>query len=232
MIALRKMATREAFAGTEAQAHIQALMVIVSTYERPQHLAHEEQVPQFTPSSRSASSPPASSSASSSSSSEVATPAPPQDMAAPTTAQTPFRAKRRERPLQSPQATPSPQAKGVRLTEPHAQASQEQPATTSNIQQPATKQRKESESKEENIGKGVKRSEWKRVHKLSQEIRAIGGKLINEDKENRHKQTRLSSPEHCGEVLQFSFNAGVHDGCGLFLVKWYKDKETKCQVCE
>jgi len=152
-------------------------------------------------------------------------------MAAPTTAQTPFRAKRRERPLQSPQATPSPQAKGVRLTEPHAQASQEQPATTSNIQQPATKQRKESESKEENIGKGVKRSEWKRVHKLSQEIRAIGGKLINEDKENRHKQTRLPSPEHCGEVLQFSFNAGVHDGCGLFLVKWYKDKETKCQVC-
>jgi len=232
MIALRKMAMKEAFAGTEAQQHIQALMVIVSrNYDLPHPLAHEDHVLQATSTLSSATPPSPSSSASSSSSSAVTTLAPPQDMAVPAkTVETPSRAKRRERPSQTLRSTPSPLAKGGRLTEPPAQADQ-QPATTSNIQQPATN-RKESESKEDGTGK--RKSDWQREYKLSQEIRAIGGVIVNEDEGNRYRQHRATGTdqtvEEGGELKQWCLGSALHP-CALYLTKWYKAKETTCQAC-
>ena len=71
LIALRKMATRDAFAGDEAQAHLQALMAIVSReYHMPRPLTHEDKPIQQTTSS---STPPSSRSATSSSSSATST---------------------------------------------------------------------------------------------------------------------------------------------------------------
>ena len=74
LIVLRKMATREAFAGVEAQVHLRALMDIVSRdYHMQRPLAHEDHdsrsIQQLT--SPSMTSP---SSAASSSSSSLATP--------------------------------------------------------------------------------------------------------------------------------------------------------------
>jgi hypothetical protein len=249
LIALRKMATRDAFAGDEAQVHLRALMAIVSRdFHMQRPLAHEDHrhaIQQPTsPSTTSSSS--ATSSSSSSSATPSRTPTEPRNVIMPTPTQTP--GKRRERPDPSPTATPSPKPKSVRQSEQDvtAQASQQQPATTSNIQpattsniQPATNNQEDSEeetdeteSKQQPTTSNNQESkpDWMRQVTLSQEVRALGGKLVAEDVDNKYKQTRLPSPEHGDEVLQFSFGYEKHR-CSMLLMKWNEDKETKCREC-
>jgi hypothetical protein len=154
LIALRKMATRDAFSGAEAQEHLQALMKIVSTdYHMPRPL--EVQAQQFTsPSTTTASSSSRSAISSSSSRSAISAlvPTTPRNLTAPApTKPTQTPGKRRERPEHTPTATPSPQAKGARQREldVDAQANQQQPAITSNIQQPVSHNQEESEEETE-----------------------------------------------------------------------------------
>ena len=69
---------------------------------------------------------------------------------------------------------------------------------------------------------------------MSQQIRAIGGVIVNEDEGNRYRQYRGTGTDYTveqgGEEKQWSLGSGLHP-CGLYLVKWYKAKETKCQAC-
>ena len=135
MIALRKMAMKEAFAGDEAQAHIQALMAIVGgdfnlprpRQERRDSLSSDwdRGVQQVALSPLQSSTPPLA-------------PTTPRSVAH----TTPSERKRRQHPTPTPKTTPSPLAKNARANEPdpitqRASSNNQQPArklTTSNQQ--------------------------------------------------------------------------------------------------
>jgi len=157
--------------------------------------------------------------------------------------------KRRDHPPQTPQTTPSPQAKGVRLTEPPAQANEQQP--TSNIQQPATnEQRKELESKEEtptdeanaqqptstrtSASNELMVTNKNKIddYEFQQAIKAVGGRTILEDKHRKYYQGRFAYKD--GRMVQVSLNYVVdHKGCYLLLHKWRdtKKQELFCHGC-
>jgi len=202
MIALRKMARKEAFAGDEAQAHIQALMAIVGgdfnlprpRQERRDSLSSDwdRGVQQVALSPLQSSTPPLA-------------PTTPRSVAH----TTPSERKRRQHPTPTPKTTPSPLAKNARANEPDpiTQASEQQQPTTSkktDHQQPARKEgkptaneatvtvtnqyaqpttrpttRKGSRSKP--IELEVTNENTRREYDLQQAIKAVGGKTVIED---------------------------------------------------
>ena len=222
LIALRKMATRDAFAGDEAQAHLQALMDIVSReFHMPRPLTHGDKPIQqttsssTTPSSRSATSSSSSSSATSTlaltTPRNVTTPAP-----AKPTQQTPG-GKRRERPDPSPTATPSPKPKSGRQSEHDitAQASQQQPATTSNIQpattsniqQPETNNQEESDESEEE------------TEETTQETELTQATTRNAQQEQpERKEVEVQPTTNNFKMRDFHLQERVRDGGGRSII--------------
>ena len=220
LIARRKMATRDAFAGDEAQAHLQALMAIVSReYHMPRPLTHEDKPIQqttsssTTPSSRSATSSSSSSSATSTlaltTPRNVTTPAP----AKPT--QTPG-GKRREHPDPSPNATPSPKPKSGRQSEHDftAQASQQQPATTSNIQpattsniqQPEINNKEESDESEEE------------TEETTQETELTQATTRNAQQQPERKEVEVQPTTNNFKMRDFQLQERVRDGGGRSII--------------
>ena len=249
MIALRKMAMKEAFAGDEAQAHIQALMAIVGgdfnlprpRQERRDSLSSDwdRGVQQVALSPLQSSTPPL-------------PPTTPRSVAH----TTPSERKRRQHPTPTPKTTPSPLAKNARANEPDpiTQASEQQQPTTSkktDHQQPARKEgkptaneatvtvtnqyaqpttrpttRKGSRSKP--IELEVTNENTRREYDLQQAIKAVGGKTVIEDTHNLHRQTRFK-----GKHREVQFATVVDHDHKLTLEKWGDVlQQTLCIRCK
>jgi len=222
MIALRKMAMKEAFAGDGAQAHIQALMAIVG---RDHNLPRPRQKRRDSLSSdcdrglqQVASSPLQTSTA-------PLAPTTPRSVAH----TTPSERKRTQHPTPTPKTTPSPSAKNARLNEPDpiTQASEQQPTTskkTSN-QQPERKEGKPTAANEVT----VTNQNNMREYALQTAVKAARGKFIVQDSRNVHGQYRCVVD---GKEYQFTDNPEC-DVCDLVLEMWayYPRKQTLCKRC-
>ena len=219
MIALRKMVRKEAFAGDEAQAHIQALMAIVGR-PRPRQERRDSLSPdcdrglqQVALSSLQPSTAPLA-------------PTTPRSVAR----TTPSERKRTQHPTPTPKTTPSPSAKTVRLNEPDpTQASEQQQPTTSkktDTNQPARKERKPTAAAMEVT---VTNQNNMREYALQTAVKAARGKFIVQDSRNMYDQHRRV--ENNKEV-QFT-DAPECEICNLYLEIWadYPNKETVCKRC-
>ena len=217
LIALRKMASKEAFAGDEAQTHIQALMVIVGrefVMPRPRQRQdsrsseHDRGVPRGTSSTFQASTAPL----------VVATS---QGVA---TIQ-PEERKRRQPPPPTPKGTPSPPPKNPRANEQAttAQESEHQQPTTSKPTTPRST-RKDNKSPAKEL-----QPEPKREFQLQTAVKAGGGKFVH-DVNNDYGQYRKVVD---GFEYQFTI-APECEECFLGLVSWagmYPRNQTICLRC-
>ena len=209
IIALRKMATREAFAGAEAQAHIQALMEIVGRdFAMPPPRPRRESLSEHDRRAR----------ASSSSTAPLALPTPSAAI------MSPVERKRRQPPPPAPKDTPSPPTKRPSELPATTQASKHQQPTTSNTIPSPRPTRKGSQHAA--IEPAV--IEPKREYQLQLAVKAAGGKYIVT--QNNTDQTRMSID---GEERQFTDSKECEE-CLLEMVTWpngSRRDHTKCKIC-
>jgi len=209
-IALRKMATREAFAGAEAQAHIQALMEIVGRdFAMPPPRPRRESLSEHDRRAR----------ASSSSTAPLALPTPSAAI------MSPVERKRRQPPPPAPKDTPSPPTKRPSELPATTQASKHQQPTTSNTIPSPRPTRKASKPAEPEPPPAI---EPKREYQLQLAVKAAGGKYIVT--QNNTDQTRMSID---GEERQFA-DSNECEECLLEMVTWANGSRrdyTKCKIC-
>ena len=213
LIALRKMATKPAFAGHDAQAHIQALMEIVGRdfdiprpRQRHDSLSSVHDRGQVTSSSLQSSTAP------------LALVTPRSGDTTPTAER-----KRRQPPPPTPKHTPSPPPKNARSSEADttAQASKNQPPTTSKKTSTPPLTRKEAKPVEK---------EPKREYDLQTAVKSAGGEFVVLDVNNVHNQYRQIFN---GQEFQFTDSPECKE-CDLCLEAWagYPKEKTKCSRCK
>jgi hypothetical protein len=213
LIALRKMATREAFAGQEAQVHIQALMAIVGTqFPMPRPRPRRDSLPpehDRAPRQLNASS------SQSSSTAPLALTKPSVDLLVP-------ERKRRQPPRSTPKDTPSPPAKKSAELPATAQASKHQQPTTSNTTT-TPRPRKASQP-----AANVIATQPEREYKLQKAVLAAGGKFVVQDSNNEHKQYRRIFDGREDQYTQ----KGVCLQCHMRITNWGDCLDpTLCQIC-
>ena len=212
IIALRKMATREAFAGAEAQAHIQALMEIVGRdFAMPPPRPRRESLSEHDRRAR----------ASSSSTAPLALPTPSAAI------MSPVERKRRQPPPPAPKDTPSPPTKRPSELPATTQASKHQQPTTSNTIPSPRPTRKGSQHAA--IEPAV--IEPKREYQLQLAVKAAGGTFVVSQNVNKDEQQFRLFVD--GGERQFTDHKECEE-CLLEMVAWARvtpREHTKCKIC-
>ena len=207
------MATREAFAGHEAQVHIQALMAIVGTqFAMPRPRPRRESLSsEHDRAPRQLNAP-----SSQSSSTAPALTKPSVDLLTP-------ERKRRQPPPPTPKDTPSPPTKKSAELPATAQASKHQQPTTSNTTT-TPRPRKGSQPAANEIV-----TQPEREYKLQLAVVAAGGKFVVQDPNNEHKQYRRVFD---GKEDQFT-QKEVCLKCDMRMCTWAQNgmDPTLCRLC-